>query len=450
MSGAEVLLELLVLAVAVAALLGHWRRVQGAWWALVAVALTTALAMLPQHGLIFFLGRPVWLDAALARGRFTLLLDDTARAAIRGMLALVGVWGVAALLSPVWGRGLPWLGLGLLGGALAAMTVSLWALGWAMAMWAATALLAAFGGQPGTGRPVWQWLLPWVAPVPLLFALLIWPDPNRAAPEPWRLQVLAAALIAWSALFPLHVGYTALSAGARPAGATWAWWSHTVLMLALLRRVGFQSTLGGAVWQAAPVLQFLGVATLVWAGLAALSARDVGRLAAYAGLYNWALTLIMWLAAPEEDVLVRWTLTVRFLALGAVGLGLAAALHDGRDHTFEALSGWARRRPWSVALWAIGTATLAGAPFTPGAWGQWMVHRLPVAGIPVAWAALLGGLGIMAGVARALVALWGPLRDPLLVREEGVRRYLLWGLTVALVIVGLLPHVVIRVGAWLW
>lgn len=450
MSGVALLLQVVIVAAGVAVLLSRWPRLVGLWWALVALGVLATLAQFPPQGTVLVLTRPVHLAEVLAWGRLSLQLDMTAREGLRMVFVFLALWGGVAPILPEWGRGLAWFGPALLAGVLALTTTSFWALGWALAVWAGLALLPAFGGHLAGTRPVWQWLAPWLLPALALFSLLIWPDPNRVAPEPWRVQVLALALLAWVALAPLHVGLVKVTASARPSAAVWVWWTHTVVVLVAMRRLGFEPGLDSAVWRAAAVLQFLAVVTLVWAGAAALTARHVGRLAAYAALYNWALSLALWLAAPENEALVRWTLTTRFVSLNAVGMGLAALLRGSNGRQVEALSGWARRRPWSVALWGVGVASLAGAPFTPGIWTQWMVHRVPVGDLPLAWAAVLGALGVMGGLARALVTLWGPLREPLLLREEGPGQAVLWALSVGIILLGLAPQALVHIGNWLW
>lgn len=450
MSGVEVLLQVLVLAAAGSLILARWPRLLGLWWVIVAGVLMAALWTLPLTGPVLILGRHIQLEAPLTWGRFTLHLDASAREAIRMMLILVGLWGVAATLIPGWGRGLEWMGLALLGAALAVTTTATWAWGWALAVWATTTLVLAFGGMPTRGRPVWPWFLPWTLPALGLFALLVWPDPNRATLEPWRVHLLALAFIVWSGLVPIHVGHIALTSRARPLGATWAWWTHTLILLTLAQRTGFSPGWDEALWRAAPVLQFLGIVSLFWAGLAALSARDMGRLTAHAALYNWALVFTMWGTMPRDDALIRWTLTTRFLALNAAGLGIAALLRDRDIQPPLVPSGWARRRPWSVALWALGIATMSGAPFTPGVWTQWMVHRLGGDLSALTWATLVGGLGVMGGLIRALVTLWGPLDDPFLVREEGLPRGILWAMTVGFVLLALSPRTLAALSTWLW
>lgn len=450
MSGAGWLLQVIVLAILVGGLLSRWPRVLALWWLAVVGFLVWALGHWPEDRLVLILNHPLYMDEPLSIGRFILRLDMGAREAVRMMLVPLGLWAFIAVFVPDWGGGLAWVGLALLGGGMAAMTTAAWAMGWGAAVWAAAAVLPALGGHRARVHGVWQWMLPWLFSALLLFALLIWPDPNRAGGEVWRVQVLAVALMAWTGLVPFHVGQVNLTAGSRPMGSVWLWWSHAVLVLLFVRRLGFEPGMSTAVWRAAPVLQFVGVVTLLWAGGAAISTRDVGRLGAYAALYNWALVLSMWLALPRNEDLVRWTLVVRFVALVAVGVGLTALLRGDDERSFRALSGWARRRPWSVATWAVGVATLAGAPFTPGIWSQWMVHRLPVSGLPLVWAGLIGGVGVIGGLMRALIALWGPLADPLLVREEGLRRALMWAMVAVLVALGLVPHLLVRLSWSLW
>ncbi len=440
MSGAAWLLQGLFLMLLGTLLLGRWPRLQGLWWVVIGGGFLWALSSWPADRLILVLGRPLYMGQPLTWGDFDLVLDATARQGLHMMLWAAMLWGGIALLSPAWGRGLTWANLALIGSALAVMSTSLWATGWAVAVWAGLVVFAVTGAHAGKDLRVWQWLVPWVVAALLLFFLLIWEDPNVTGPEMWRVQLVAMALVLWTGLAPLHVGNVNMSASARPLGSAWLWWTQAVVVLTVFHRVNFTPGMEAAFWRVQPVVQSMGILTLAWVGLAALGTRDLGRLTAYAALHNWALCLIMWLAAPGQEEVVRWTLMVRFVGVYAATLGLTALLREHPLRTFDALSGWARRRPWAVAAWAIGIGTLVGAPFTPGIWSQWMMHRLALEGAIIPWVSFLGALGITAGVGRAFIALWGPLHDPLLVREEGAARGLMWAIVVTVVFLALSPQ----------
>ncbi len=439
MTGVAWLLEGAIVILLGTILLSRWPRLQGAWWVITGGFFLWALATWPGDRLILFLGRPLYMEQPLTWGYLSLALDGPAREGVRMILWAFVLWGGISLLFPSWGEGGAWASLALIGGLLALMVTSLWAVGWAVAIWAALVVLVTLGGHSARGLGVWQWLTPWVGATLILFLLLIWPDPNTSGPEAWRVQLVAVALVLWAGLVPLHVGSVNLTAFARPLGSAWLWWSHSIVVLTVFHRVDFLPGMDAAFWRAQPFLQVMGIVTLGWAGMAALGTRDVGRITAYAVLHNWALTLLLWIATPQREDVVRWALAVRFVGVYVTTLGLTALLREEYRRTFDSLSGWARRRPWTVAAWTIGVGTLVGAPFTPGIWTQWMVHRLPMESPLVPWGSFVGSAGVMLGVSRALLVLWGPLHNPLLVREEGLARALMWGIVITVVVLALMP-----------
>ena len=449
MSGVAFILELLALISLVVWVFARWPRWQGGIWLVSALFMLWVLGQWPADRPVLVVGHPIWLEGAWSVVGISFQLDSVARAVLRLMWIAIGIWAIGALLVPRWGRGLGWLPVAVFGLFVAVTLQPMWALGWGIAMWAVGVLIVAYGSWPGREWTTWQWLLPPVIGALLLFLLLIWPDPNLTGIEPWRVRVVMGVLVLLSGLVPIHVGAVGLGSNARPMGATWAWWTHSLVMLTLLWRVGSHPGFRPAEWSASPVLLFLTTVTMLWAGLGALSTQDLGRLGGYAALYNWALTLTFWLHAPLNMAGFRWTLAIRLVGLFTVGLALSALADEVRVRTFDHVRGRARRRPWAVAAWAVGLATLAGTPFTPGVWSQWMMHTQIPDAASLPWFSLAGSLGIALGIVRALVALWGPLSTPLLPREEGVSKMVMLVLAMAGIGLSLVPQFVMRLGAFL-
>lgn len=449
MTGPGFIIGLLFILSALTSLVGHWPRVRGGLWTAGALFLLWALAAWPVDRPVLVLGQPVWMEWPRVVGHLRLRVDETARLVLRLGLMAVGLWGTAAWLSPTWERGMGWLPLGILPLTVAAMLVPLWGTVWAVAILNVLLLALAQGGQPGHGQALWRWTVPSVVVALAASILLLPPDPNAVEVDTWRLWLVAGVIVTVSGLVPLHVGLTAAGEGGSPTGTVWAWWAHTLAFLVLLRRVGESEALVPGMWLAAKVLVVLAHVTLVWGGVGAVSSNNVGTLWAYAALYNWGLTVALWTTAPTSVAVLRWTLGVRMVGLGASALGLVA-MEGGYPRTLARLSGWARRRPRAVAAWGLGTATLAGVPFTPGFWSQWLVHEHSSAGTLLPWISLIGGVGVALGLVRALVTLWGPLHERLLPREEGMLTVMLLAVVVGVILLGVMPGNLVRLGVLLW
>ena len=450
MSGVLFLFQFLLLISLFSVLTGRWLRLQALVWGLAALAALWMVAQWPGDRPVLVLGREVWLQKALRWQYVDMVMDPLGQQVWRVLWLSVLLWSLVAFIVPSWGKGLKWLPFPLLLGIPALTIQSTWALGWALVLAAVGNLILLYGGTPGNGRGVWQWLLPLLIGALALTFLLLPPDPNVTTVAPWRLVVIALFLVLVAAVVPVHVGGVTLAQAGRPLGVAWLWWGQTLLFIIAWKRAVSSADLVPAQWQAQDILQFLAWITLVWAGIGALGASRLRRLWGYAALYNWALTLALWLLAPTSLDTWRWTLVVRWFALGASALALTTLLPDGIDDDIHRLSGWARRRPWAVSAWAAGVATLAGVPFTPGFWSQWLLHVHTTTPTPLPWMALVGGVAIMLGVVRALVALWGPLHEPLLVREDGRAAFLLGTIAIAILAGALWPRWLIHLGALLW
>ncbi|NPA89977.1 MAG: hypothetical protein GXO55_00765 [Chloroflexi bacterium] len=434
----------------VALLANRWRRLHALVWMSGALASLWIGARWPEDRPVLVLGREVWLRHPFVWHDLTFRVDAEARHMwwILGLAVLV--WSGLAFLLPRWGKGLGWLPLLILT-AIPAITVqSVWGVAWGLAIWVLGTTFFTQGGAAGHVHGGWRWSFPLVLAAILGFFLLYPPDPNTAQIPPWQIALTAIILILTTQLFPLHTGLLALTQGSEPIRGAWAWWIHTLVVMVGFIRLGAHAELVQAQWNALDWFQFLAYLTLIWSGVAALTTNNVRRLWGYAALYNWALTFALWIAAPTSRGTWEWTLAVRWLALGIGGFALTTLLSAGETGDLEHLSGWARRRPWSVTAWAISVATLAGVPFTPGFWTQWLVHFHLATASPLSWLALIGGMGVALGLIRALVTLWGPLRDRLLVREGDGESFALIVLSGLLVSGALFPTWLAALGRLLW
>ena len=431
-------------------LVARWRRPVALLWLLTALAALSVMNRWPTDRPVLVLGREVWLARPVVWHMLRFQVDDLARQVGRMFWLSVALWSGVSLLVPRWGEGMGWLPVVVIPAVPALFIQSLWGLGWAMTLWLAGVLLLVYGGRRGEARGTWQWMFPLVPTSLALFLLLLPLDPNTNAVPPWHASILALFLLVLAGQVPLHTGLVALAPAGRPIGVAWAWWVHTLVVLLALARVGMHPSVAAAQWRIHPFLEFLAYATLIWGGLGALSANQLRQMWGYAVLYNWGLTFSLWLLAPTSPGTWQWTLAVRWLALGVTAFALTTLLADGDGGHLARISGWARRRPWAVTAWVVGMATLSGVPFTPGFWTQWLIHVHTVNSSPLSWLSLAGGMGVAIGLMRALVALWGPLKDRLLIREERGEAILLSVLALILIGGAFFPRWMTALGRILW
>ncbi len=447
MSGVTFFLYFLALIAVLNAGLARWRRLLAVLWVLSALALVSITSRWPYGYPVLVLGREVQIGQATTWHMLRFQVDPLARQLWRSLWLSIAGWGVVAFLVPEWGEGLAWLPVMVIPALLAFSVQSMWALAWGITLWWAGSLFLIYGGHRGEARGAWQVLIPLIPVSLATFLLLMPPDPNTHQMPVWHIGILALFLLVLAGQVPFHAGLVTLASAGRPLGVAWIWWVHTLAVILGLTRVGHDPK---AQWQVQPVLEFLAYLTLIWGGIGALTANRLRQMWGYAVLYNWGLTFSLWLLAPTSLGTWQWTLAVRWLVLGISGLALTTLLSEDSAGELGRISGWARRRPWAVTAWTVSMATLAGVPFTPGFWTQWLIHVHTAMPSPLSWVSLAGGIGVALGLIRALVVLWGPLRDRLLVRERRREATLLALFTVILIGGAFFPQWVTALGRILW
>ncbi len=410
------------------------------------VLLTWMIHTWPTSGSIILLQHTiVHMDQPLRIGRLVLHTDNVARAGIHLALAGAIIGSMASLVVPPLRETISWLAVGFITLFVAVSIISPWAWGWGVALWAIGALMVAYGGWPTSARLGWQWLLLPMLSAILLFALLA---QETLDITPWRVHIITLFLLGFSNLAPFHVGGVHLAEEGQPFGLLWGLWTHTVLFLIVLYRIESTSVYQESLWRATPFLETMAYLTLIWAGIGGLAHRHIGRLSGYALAFNWALSLLLWLTYPNNLDIIRWTMAVRLIGIVSVSVGLLSFLPGAPLAMLASIKGWARRRTWGVLLWTLGIATLAGLPFTAGGWLLWIMPSMEIRGASL-WLMLLGSIGLLIGLGRALTVLWSTLDTPLLPREEGITRWGFWLLSMTIIILGLFPSLVLHLGRWL-
>ena len=150
--------------------------------------------------------------------------------------------------------------------------------------------------------------------------------------------------------------------------------------LAVLTRFAAHAMLAPAIAETlALALAVLGGASVVIGSMQAIGARNLRRLAAYAGVAQAGGVLIcVALGSPAGFAAALVQLT----AFAAAALALFGGAVTGGVRAMETLDGMGRRAPLAGAAMTAGAISLMGAPLTIGFLGRW---RLVEAGVGAGW-----------------------------------------------------------------
>lgn len=175
----------------------------------------------------------------------------------------------------------------------------------------------------------------------------------------------------------------------------------------------------------AMALAVLGCASVFIGSMQAVGARNLRRLAAYAGVAQLGgVLLCVALGSPAGFAAAL----VQMTAFAAAGLALFGGAAVGGVHAIDSLDGMARRAPLAGAAMTAGAISLMGAPLTLGFLGRW---RLVEAGVGAGWWWAAGAV-ILASLAGVFYG--GRLIERLYFRRSG-NAYEggadLWSLTLA-------------------
>jgi multicomponent Na+:H+ antiporter subunit D len=193
------------------------------------------------------------------------------------------------------------------------------------------------------------------------------------------LVLIALALKAGVA--PLHVWIGAAYGRAGPFAALMLGVVGGVGALCVLARVAVAAigapAIGGAI---ATALATLGVASVVIGSIQAIGARNVRRLAAYAGAAQAGCILVSLALGSPAGVAAALVQVFAFTAAALALLGGAGAIPG--SPSLASLDGLSRRAPLASAAMMFGALSLMGAPLTMGFLGRW---RLIEAGVGGGW-----------------------------------------------------------------
>jgi formate hydrogenlyase subunit 3/multisubunit Na+/H+ antiporter MnhD subunit len=444
------LIGTLLLAAGIAYLSRYWERltallgilVTGFWATLLWQAdLQQPLWTLPVTGQVVDMGAPI------ERLGFTLRLEPGAIPMLTAMLFLTtAAFAIAACLSQ--GRSFVPFSLTLLAGYVAITLLSTSPLSPPLMIPLLLALLATVGvfvlqaGRLTTPAGPVRSLIPPLLAFPL-FLIASWYieqiplNPQDVSAAQAAAQLLSLGLVLLLAPVPLHGAQATIAQSAPPLTTALLTLLGQLAALHLLYRtlatfefVPQQAPLG--LW-----LTWIGLVTAVWGGLAAFGATHAGRLWGYSALHDWGVILLV-LAAPGSR---GWSLVLFLFGLRVVSMFTAAAgLAVLEQHTgglsLARLQGAGSRLPWNSAAFLLGGLGLAGFPLSAGFTGHWAALQIVAeSDWRPASVVLLASAGAIVGYVRLARALFGPLDNRFLSREQPLNIFL--ALFVLLLSVGL-------------
>jgi NADH:ubiquinone oxidoreductase subunit 2 (subunit N) len=360
------------------------------------------------------------------------------------MLALLFVLA-AALFLVTWqlprGRSFFALSLILLGlFAAAGMSRHLGITALIAALSAIVAVPIIQGGQTGSTRAAWRFLVMVLLALPF-FLLASWrvdlyrEDVENAVYLGQAALFLGLGMAIWLAAVPLHGWLTAVGGEAPPAAAALVLATFPILALVTLLHVLDEATWFTWLPQTGQLLMIAGLISAGVGGLLAAVQRGLRPLLGYAALFDLGCLLVALGVGGEGGGLAFYAgLATRVLGLALAGGATAVIYQRTGGDGFAALQGAAHRLPLATAALALGGFTLAGLPLTAAFFPRWLLFR-DLAGLDPRWVWLLvgGGVGVSLGYLRGLYAL---LASPNAARSAQAGQDPL--ATVVLVLLGLL------------
>ena len=186
-------------------------------------------------------------------------------------------------------------------------------------------------------------------------------------------------------------------------------------MLAELPFVAQNSAL--ALW-----LDWAGLITAIWGGIAAFGTLNAGRLWGYSALHDWGLILmVMAVAGVRSLPLALFLFGLRTISMLTAASGLSVLEEHAGGLGSAQLQGAGNRLPWNSAAFLLGGLGLAGFPLSAGFTGHWAALQiLAEADWRSAAVVLVASGGAIFGYIRLARILFGPLENRSLRRENAI------------------------------
>lgn len=246
------------------------------------------------------------------------------------------------------------------------------------------------------------------------------------------------------AVFPFHTWVPMLGEETHPYAALWVF----VIIPEMVMLFGL-SFLDRYAWlrdmpATYTALRLAGVLMLATSGLWMAFQRHLGRMLAFAALFEIGLALLA-LSLPQGVSLHFALLPARILALGVWALALAALRRVTPDLNFRSVEGAARRLPVVTAALFTAQLSVAGLPLLAGF--PVRLALLEALSVSMPWAALCllaSSLGLLLGALRVLAALLRASEgERWQMSERGLLLVFLIAGMAALLFLGLFPYLVL-------
>ncbi|GGO78180.1 NADH-quinone oxidoreductase subunit N [Marinobacterium nitratireducens] len=249
------------------------------------------------------------------------------------------------------------------------------------------------------------------------------------------------------ALVPFHFWSPDIYQGApTPVAALVATLSKGALFAVMLRYLWF-----GALQELetlVPAVALLASLSMLGGNLLALRQRDIKRLLAYSSIAHLGYLLLVLLAIGHAGVAIEagafYVLAYSLTTLGAFALiGCVCEAGDEPDYRLEAFAGLIWRAPLLGASLMLILLSLAGIPLTVGFIGKFYIVAAGVdAGLWWLLAVLVAGSAIgLYYYLRIILIMLAPQSEP---SGIGGGRWLVYGLTLLLVLLGVYPLPVLQ------
>ncbi len=425
----------LILLAGAAYLLRSWERI---------VALVAAIYCLGWAVLLWFadVSMPVWtpplvnwpidLTAPVAYFDFTFELTAVVAPAIALALA-IGAAGCLLSIRVSQGRAFVPLTLALVAGytllfLLADGPVAPVLL--APLLLAALSALAVFlvqAGRVGNPAGALRMLVPPVLAFPIVLVAAWYVheaflDPQNAMMPRIAAQFTALGYVILLAPTPLHGSQPATAQTAPPVVAAVVGLLYQLAALFLLFQMLAEFPY---VAQEAPLalwLDWAGLLTALWGGVAAFGTLHAGRLWGYSALHDWGVILMVLAVAGTRGLpLALFLFSLRAISMLTAAAGLSVLEAHVGGLSASRLQGAGNRLPWNSAVFLLGGLGLAGFPLSAGFTGHWAALQIiaendwrPAAVVLVASA------GAIFSYIRLARVLFGPLDNRSLLRERAL------------------------------
>jgi NADH:ubiquinone oxidoreductase subunit 2 (subunit N) len=247
-------------------------------------------------------------------------------------------------------------------------------------------------------------------------------DPQNQALLSMAAQFVAIGYLILLAPAPLHGSQPAMAQTAPPVVAAVVGLLYQLAALFLLFRMLSELPFVAQNAALALWLDWAGLITAVWGGVAAFGTLHAGRLWGYSALHDWGLILmVMAVAGTRSLPLALFLFGLRTISMLTAAAGLSVLEEHAGGLGSAQLRGAGSRLPWNSAAYLLGGLGLAGFPLSAGFTGHWAALQiLAESDWRPAAVVLVASGGAIFGYIRLARILFGPLANRSMRRENAI------------------------------